>query len=64
MISIIGIGNGAASLVQRFKEYPQYNIYCLHSKADSSSEHYSFKLKEYENPEEYEKKYSNPKEVF
>jgi len=64
MISVVGIGTGASALVKKFKEYPQYNIYCLHAKEDKSDDYNSFKLEEYENPEEYENNIPSLKKFF
>ncbi len=54
MISIVGIGNGASALAKKFKEYPQYNIFCLQSGEDDCGDIKTFKLKRHDNPDEYE----------
>ena len=32
MISLVGIGNAATAIVEKFKEIPQYQIYVLNDK--------------------------------
>ena len=59
MISIIGIGNGASAIAQKFKDTPQYNVYLLNDKVSRTSK-YKFKLKRFEHPEEYE---ANPPDL-
>ncbi len=54
MISIIGIGNGASAIAEKFKDTPQYNVFVLNDKVSRTSK-YKFKLKRFEEPEEYEK---------
>jgi len=53
MISIIGIGNGASAVAEKFSKTPQYNVYLLNDKVSRTSK-YKFKLKRFEEPEEYE----------
>jgi hypothetical protein len=53
MISIIGIGNGASAVAEKFSKTPQYNVYMLNDKVTRTSK-YKFKLKRFEEPEEYE----------
>jgi len=53
MISIIGIGNGASAVAEKFSKTPQYNVYMLNDKVSRTSK-YKFKLKRFEEPEEYE----------
>ena len=53
MISIIGLGNGASAVAEKFNKTPQYNVYILNDKVSRTSK-YKFKLKRFEEPEEYE----------
>lgn len=53
MISIVGIGNTASSIAEKFQSVPQYNVYCLNSNVDKNTDR-EFRLEKYENPEEYE----------
>ena len=54
MISIVGIGNGASAIAEKFKGTPQYTVYMMNDKVKRTSK-YKFKLKRFEEPEEYEK---------
>jgi len=63
MISIVGIGNGASAIAEKFKGTPQYNVYVLNDKVKRSSK-YKFKLKRFEEPEEYEKNAPDLKKFF
>ena len=63
MISVIGIGNAACNIVEKFKSQPNnYDIYCLGSKRENSKN--SFKLESYEDPEDYEKNTPKLKTFF
>ena len=53
MISIVGIGNGASAIADKFAQFPQYNIYTLNDKVERSAGKLR-KLKRFENPEQYE----------
>ena len=54
MISIVGIGNAASSIVENFKtQKNNYKVYQLGSNQKNTK--YTKKLKAYENPEDYEK---------
>jgi len=53
MISIIGIGNAASAVAEKFLSIPQYDVYMLNSKVKKRSKK-KYKLNVYENPEEYE----------
>ena len=55
MISIVGIGNAASKIADKFKQTKNYNVYVLNSKVSRNSK-YKFKLKAYDTPEQYEKK--------
>ena len=54
MISIIGIGSGASKIAQKFSEIKNYEIYLLNDKVKKNTTR-QFKLKSFDNPEEYEK---------
>ena len=54
MISIIGIGNAASAIAQKFKSIPQYDVYELNSKV-KKNEGKQYKLNEYEKVEDYER---------
>ena len=54
MISIVGLGNAATAIVEKFKEVPQYSVYVMNDKVARNSK-YKFKLKAYDHPELYEK---------
>jgi hypothetical protein len=54
MISIVGIGNGASQIAEKFSETKNYNVYTLNSSVSRRSK-YKFKLKTYDTAEEYEK---------
>jgi len=54
MISIIGLGNAASKIAEKFKQTKNYNIYFLNNSIERHSK-YKFKLPSYESPEEYEK---------
>jgi hypothetical protein len=53
MISVVGIGNGASKIANKFADTKNYNVYVLNSNVARRSK-YKFKLKTYESPEEYE----------
>ena len=54
MISVIGIGNAASSIVENFKtQKNNYKVYQLGSNQKNTK--YTKKLKHFENPEDYEK---------
>lgn len=53
MISIVGIGNAASAIADKFSSIPQYDVYILNSKVKKRSKR-KHKLNVYENPEEYE----------
>lgn len=55
MATAIGIGNSCSKIVEKLKRYKQYNIITL----DSGKE-----VKEYKNPEEYEKNCPSFKKIF
>lgn len=63
MISVIGLGNAASAIAQKFEEVPQYNVYCLNDKVQRNSK-YKFKLKSFESPEAYEDNIPNLAKFF
>tara|TARA_R110002020_G_scaffold410423_2_gene620141 strand:- start:1 stop:861 length:861 start_codon:yes stop_codon:yes gene_type:complete len=63
MISIVGIGNGASAIANKFEEYTQYNIYCLSSKTEKNDSN-NYKINSFESAEEYEKSIPNLKKFF
>jgi len=63
MISIIGLGNAASRIAEKFKATKNYNVFSLNSSIERNSK-YKFKLKSYETPEEYEENIPNVKKFF
>ena len=63
MISVIGLGNAATAIVEKFKDISQYNVYVMNSKVARNSK-YKFKLKKHERPEAYEEHMPNVKKFF
>tara|TARA_A100001391_G_scaffold189675_1_gene161307 strand:+ start:777 stop:1637 length:861 start_codon:yes stop_codon:yes gene_type:complete len=63
MISIIGIGNGASAIAEKFSEIPQYDVYLMNDSIAKKSK-YKFKLKKYAEPEDYEKNIPDVKKFF
>jgi hypothetical protein len=63
MISVIGLGNGASAIAEKFSHIPQYNVYLMNSKIARNSK-YKFKLKAYETPEEYESNVPDVRKFF
>ena len=53
MISIVGLGNAATAIVEKFKEVPQYSVYVMNDNVARNSK-YKFKLKAHDHPELYE----------
>ena len=53
MISIVGIGNGASAIAEKFGEISQYDVYLLNNSIKRKTSR-KFKLKAFEDPEEYE----------
>ena len=52
MISIIGVGNAASKIAEKFKSQNNYDVYLLGSNYENTEK--SFKLNSYEKPEQYE----------
>ena len=63
MISIVGIGNAASAIAEKFSSVPQYNGYKINSNAEKSTDR-QYKLNVYETPEEYEANVPNLKKFF
>ena len=63
MISIVGLGNAASKIAEKFKQTKNYNVYFLNSSVERNSK-YKFKLKSYETAEEYDENIPNVKKFF
>lgn len=63
MISIIGLGNGASKIVEKFKPIKNYKVFQLNSSVDSHSK-YKRKLKYFDKAEDYENNIPNLKTFF
>jgi len=63
MISIIGLGNAASAIAEKFADTSNYNVYLMNSNIHRASK-YKFKLKKYDKPEEYEKNIPNVKKFL
>ena len=63
MISIVGIGNGASAIAEKFSEISQYEVYLMNDNVARKSK-YKFKLKKHSEPEEYEKNIPDVKKFF
>jgi len=63
MISIVGIGNGASAIAEKFSEVSQYEVYLMNDNIERKSK-YKFKLKKHSEPEEYEKNIPDVKKFF
>jgi len=63
MISVIGLGCAASKIVEKFKQTKNYNVYQLNNEIQRSSK-YKYKLKAYQEPEDYEKNIPNLKKFF
>jgi len=53
MISVIGIGNAASAMAEKFSNIENYEVYLLNNKVTRNTAS-MFKLEGFENPEEYE----------
>ena len=53
MISIVGLGNAASQIAEKFKSIKNYKVYQLNDKVERNTK-YKRKLKSFANPEEYE----------
>ena len=63
MISIIGLGNAASKIAEKFSNMPQYNVFLLNDNIKKSST-YKYKLKRHNTPEQYEDNIPNLKKFF
>ena len=63
MISVIGIGNGASAIVEKFKDISQYDTYLMNDSIKRNTSR-KYKLKRYEDPESYERNIPNLKDFF
>jgi len=63
MISVIGLGNAASAIAEKFSDISNYNVYLMNDKISRSSK-YKFRLKSHEKPEDYEKNIPNVKKFF
>ena len=63
MISIVGIGNAASRIAECFRQVDNYNVYTLNSTNKANSKR-KYKLKSFENPEEYESNIPDLKKFF
>jgi hypothetical protein len=63
MISVVGLGNAASKIAEKFKQTKNYNVYVLNDSVERNSK-YKFKLKSYEKPEEYEENIPNVQKFF
>ena len=63
MISIIGIGNAASKLAEKFAPIKNYKVYQLNDKVERSTK-YKHKLKSFDNPEDYENNIPNLDKFF
>ena len=53
MISVIGIGNAASAIAEKFSDIKNYEVYQLNNKVEKNSDR-EFKLPSFSKPEEYE----------
>ena len=63
MISVVGLGNAASAIAEKFSDTSNYNVYLMNDKISRSSK-YKFRLKSYDEPEDYEKNIPNVKKFF
>ena len=63
MISVVGLGNAASRIAEKFKDSHNYNVYVMNDKVARTSK-YKFRLKSFEAPEEYEENIPNLKKFF
>ena len=60
MISVVGLGNAASKIAEKFKQTKNYNVYLMNDGVQRNSK-YKRKLKSYETAEEYENNIPNVK---
>mgnify|MGYP003627864398 CR=1 FL=1 len=63
MISVVGIGTGASSLVNKFSDIPQYKVYTLNDEVKKNTKR-KFKLENFKDPEEYENHIPDVRDFF
>ena len=63
MISVIGLGNAASRIAEKFTSTKNYNVFLLNSDVERKTK-YKFKLKSFEKPEDYENNIPNLKKFF
>ena len=63
MISIIGLGNAASKIADKFTNTKNYNVFAMNSSIPRNSK-YKLKLKAYETPEQYEANIPNVKKFL
>ena len=63
MISIIGIGNAASAIAEKFSSIENYDIFLLNSKVFKNTKK-EFKIKNYNSAEEYEENIPDLKNFF
>jgi hypothetical protein len=63
MISIVGLGSAASKIAEKFKQTKNYNVYVMNDGLQRRSK-YKFKLKPYDEPEQYEKNIPDVKKFF
>ena len=63
MISIVGIGNAASAIAEKFESVPQYDVYKISSGVEENTSR-NYKLGVYDTPEEYERNVPDLKSFF
>ena len=63
MIAVVGIGNAASAIAEKFGDIPQYNVYTLCSKPSGEIAN-EYTLKVYSDPEDYERNTPDLKSFF
>jgi hypothetical protein len=63
MMSIVGIGNGASAIAEKFADISQYDVYVMNDKVKRKSSR-KFKLKRFSNPEDYEENIPDLSDFF
>ena len=63
MISIVGLGNAASRIAEKFRQTKNYNVYVMNDGVQRNSK-YKLRLKSYATAEEYEKNIPNAKRFF
>jgi len=63
MISIVGLGNAASKIAEKFKSTKNYSVYTLNDNIERKTK-YKFKLRSYETPEQYEQNIPDVEKFF